>query len=184
MRDTYTKAAAVAVPLVEGVRDDQLDAATPCTKFRVRDLLNHLFQVAVEFQKAARAEDMDFADQPDHLNGDWRGRFATEVDALAEAWSQPGAMELDNSQMGFSRAVVARMPAFDLIVHGWDLARATGQPFDPDPVIVDEMYAMALQLADRGRKAEQFGPIVPVPDDAPVVDKLLGYLGRDPAWRP
>lgn len=184
MLELYTKAASVAVPLVENVADEQLDGPTPCSEFTVRDLLNHLFHVAVEFQKAARREEMNFANAPDYLTGDWRKRFSAEVDALAQAWSQPGAVEGENSQMGFPRAVVARMPVFDLTIHGWDLARATGQQFSADSGLVDEIYAMTLQLAEKGRSVEQFGTPVDVSADAPTVDKLVGMVGRNPAWTP
>ena len=69
-------------------------------------------------------------------------------------------------------------------MHSWDLARATGQSVD-----LDEDFAAALlggmrRMEDVLRTSGQYGPPVPVPDDAPVVDRLMGFIGRDPAWRP
>lgn len=184
MKDLYTRATAVAVPLVRGVTDDQLDGPTPCTEYTVAGLLNHLFQVVVEFQKLARFEAPDFAYQPDFLHDDWRERFAAETRALTDAWSQPGAAEGDTSPMGFPRPIVARLPVFDLAVHGWDLAAATGQPYRDDDTLLTELHQMALGFADRARQAGQFGEPVAVPADAPRIDRLVGLVGRDPAWKP
>ncbi|GAB2642821.1 hypothetical protein ABI214_13375 [Prescottella soli] len=60
----------------------------------------------------------------------------------------------------------------ELVVHAWDLARATGQPFESDPASVEA-----------GREG-LYGPVIPIPADAPDLDRLLGYAGRDPRWAP
>jgi uncharacterized protein (TIGR03086 family) len=72
---------------------------------------------------------------------------------------------------------------FDLVIHGWDLARAIGaDPGIPEDV-VDATYAVAQNFGDLSGSGV-FGPAVSVPDDASTLDKLLGLTGRDPAWRP
>jgi uncharacterized protein (TIGR03086 family) len=111
------------------------------------------------------------------------------LEELAEAWSAPSAWE------GLTEAGGVTMPAEvmgvvaldELVLHGWDLARATGQPYAVDPVSA----AAVLEFAAETAQPEQahlreglFGPVVPVPADAPVFDRALGLAGRDPAWAP
>ena len=72
----------------------------------------------------------------------------------------------------------------DVYMHSWDLARATGQEAGLDEdfagQVLEGMRPIEAMLRDSG----QYGPAVPVPDDAPAVDRLMGFVGRDPAWRP
>lgn len=75
----------------------------------------------------------------------------------------------------------------ELVVHGWDLARATGQGFDPDPATLDPLHQLVVATfasGDETARGQAFGPAIPVADDAPTLDQILGLLGRDPAWRP
>lgn len=185
MRDLYAKAAALTVPLVGNITDEQLAGPTPCAEFDVRALLNHLYEVVVAFQRTARFEPMDFDDSREHITGDdWRQRFATEVAAVSREWSRPEALEGEGSVPGFPRELLARLPVFDLTVHGWDLARATGQEFRADPALVEAVYEIALGFAETARQAGQVGEPVAVPETAPVIDRLVGLVGRDPAWKP
>ncbi|MDG4803537.1 TIGR03086 family metal-binding protein [Micromonospora sp. WMMD980] len=102
------------------------DRPTPCPEYPVRDLLNHLFEVAVNFQAMARREEVDWSGGVDHLTDGWRDRFATETQRLVEAWSDPDALEGVSPGMGLPQETVGLMALIDLTVHGWDLARATG----------------------------------------------------------
>ena len=77
----------------------------------------------------------------------------------------------------------------DLVIHGWDLARATGQEHELDPEEVERMWPSAQEMDERMRTPGAFGPgivvfgpLVEVPGDAPVSARLLGLLGRDPYW--
>ena len=75
--------------------------------------------------------------------------------------------------------------ATDHIIHGWDLARATGQDETLDPDVVAAAYAMMTApetagLVDMGRQAGFIGPAVSVPDDASIQDRLLAHMGRQP----
>jgi uncharacterized protein (TIGR03086 family) len=81
---------------------------------------------------------------------------------------------------------VAGLVALDeLVVHGWDIARATGQPYDCDPASLEAVHGFVLQFSEPGLEAEReglFGPVVDVPADAPLLDRVIGLTGRDPAW--
>ena len=105
--------------LVGETGDDRLDDPTPCADYAVRDLIAHLDQVARG------------ADAPEPLGPGWRTAIPTHLDALAAEWADPavwegiGALDLPN-------AVWGRIVLTEMVVHGWDLARATGRPFDLD----------------------------------------------------
>ena len=80
-------------------------------------------------------------------------------------------------------ADVAVVTLDELVLHGWDLARATGQPYDPDPRDVAAILPFLEAFGSEQGVPGLFGPAVPVPDDAPAFDRALGLSGRDPAWR-
>lgn len=172
------------VAVVGGISDDQLDLGTPCADFSVRGLLNHLFEVVVNFQTLARKGAIEWSGKPDFLTDGWRERFAVETDRLVEAWSDPAALDGVSVGMGMPQETIGYMVLLDLTVHAWDLARATGQPFEADPAALPELHELLGQLAPQGRQMGHFGELVTVPADAPELDRLLGLAGRDPDWSP
>ena len=185
--DLGAQAAEVA-RVVAGVRDDQLGDPTPCAGTPVAGLLAHLAGLATAFRMAAEKTPVpgQAAASPDDLPPDWRTRIPTDLAALAAAWRRPSAWE-GTAEAGGVRmpAPVAAVVALDeVLVHGWDLAVATGQDYAADPSSVAACTEFAAQAAAEGPTPGLFGPPVPVPDDAPPLDRLLGLTGRNPAWRP
>ncbi|MFF1836131.1 TIGR03086 family metal-binding protein [Streptomyces sp. NPDC058231] len=177
-------AAARAIPVVHGIHDGQLGDPTPCTEYDVRALVDHLFQVVVNFQALAARQEPDFGPAPTAVTGDWRGRFGEETAKLVAAWDAPGADEGTAGSMGFPARTVARMVLGDLTLHAWDLARATGQVFVPDGDVVDELGPGVAEMAPTARKAKVYGEPFPVPDGASPFEQMLGTTGRDPGWQP
>ncbi|MGI5350848.1 TIGR03086 family metal-binding protein [Streptomyces sp. CA-250714] len=177
-------AARATEPVVRGVKDEQLTWPTPCTEYDVRALLNHLFHVVVGFQALAARGTFDFSTTPDYLEGDWRTRFGDETVKLAEAWSHPDALEGVSQGMGLPQRTVAHMVMGDLVVHGWDLARATGQDYRPDPAALGEAGPALEEMAPMARKAGAFGEEIPPPPDATPFERVLMCTGRDPHWSP
>ncbi|MFI8102160.1 TIGR03086 family metal-binding protein [Streptomyces sp. NPDC086023] len=176
-------AAARAVPVVRGVDERQLGGATPCSGYDVGELLNHFFDVVVNFTELARKRPSAFAEKPDYLGtGDWRERFADEADRLVAAWSAPGAEDGTTGHANQPARVVGRMVLLDMTVHAWDLARATGQEFSPDPDAVDELAGVIGDMAPAARDAGMFDePVEPLPEDDRF-ERLLAATGRDPHW--
>ncbi|MFC9126903.1 TIGR03086 family metal-binding protein [Streptomyces sp. NPDC057099] len=174
-----------AVPVVRGIPDAALAAPTPCAEYDVRALVDHLFQVIVQFQRLAAKEASDFGGSPDPVAGspEWRERFARETDRLVAAWSAPGAEDGTTGAMNMPARLVGSMALLDLTVHVWDLARATGQE-DPgaDEAVVAELSGAVDELAPTARKMGVFGEAVPVTEDASPLERLLGRTGRDPSW--
>ncbi|MET0426771.1 MAG: TIGR03086 family metal-binding protein [Actinoplanes sp.] len=171
-------AAERTVPVVQQIQDDQLVLPTPCAEFQVRDLLNHLYQVVESFQALADRQPVDFSTTPDRLTGDWRGAFAAETGKLADAWQDPATLEGVSPGMGMPQDVVAAMALMDLTVHGWDLARATGQDYEPDPAAVTVLQPVAEQLVPQGRRMGVFGDPVPAGPDSGLFERLLALSGR------
>ncbi|MEV0257814.1 TIGR03086 family metal-binding protein [Streptomyces sp. NPDC050732] len=173
------------------VTDDRLAAPTPCPEYAVRHLLGHVLGLSSAFAQAARKEfgpglDQDPGSVVPDIGPGWRDELPKALDALADAWRDPAARQ------GMTRAggvdlpgEVAGLVALDeLVVHGWDLARATGQEYAPDEASLEAAKALLTPTGEEdGDGGGLFGAAVPVPDDAPLLDRVIGLSGRDPGWR-
>ncbi|MEU9305118.1 TIGR03086 family metal-binding protein [Streptomyces sp. NPDC048269] len=178
-------AAARAVPAVRAVREEQLGDPTPCARYDVRKLTDHLFDVVVNFTRLARKQPSRFQEDPHHVGtGDWRGLFAEEAGRLAAAWGEPGAEEGTTGGMHQPARTVGTLVLLDMTVHVWDLARATGQEFTPDPAGVEVLAGVIGDLAPAARDAGMFDEPKRVATDASPFEALLAATGRDPGWRP
>lgn len=178
--------------LVGGVSDNQLGGVTPCPAYTLGDLLDHVGGLSVAFTAAARKAELPGGSQgpsgdASRLEEGWRDRIARDLDALAAAWTEPQSWTGTAVAGGVEMpAEVAALVALDeLVVHGWDVARASGQPYDVDPVSLEAVHGFVAQFSGPGQeesRAGLFGPVVPVPDDAPLLDRVVGMAGRDPSW--
>ncbi|MEJ8646379.1 TIGR03086 family metal-binding protein [Streptomyces sp. MS1.HAVA.3] len=196
MTDTTTldlgPQARIVARLAAGVPDVRLADPTPCPEYAVSDILGHLAGLAVAFRDAAR-KDMgpttDTAPDPAafSLPAGWREELPRVLGELAEAWRDPAAWT------GMTRAGGVDLPGDiagavandELVIHGWDLARATGQEYAPDQDALRSSHAFLLAAAEEeDRGGGIFGPVVPVPDTAPLLDRAVGLSGRDPGWVP
>ncbi|MFD7709953.1 TIGR03086 family metal-binding protein [Streptomyces sp. NPDC059785] len=184
--------ALIVARLAAGVRDERLDAVTPCPDLPVRDLLRHLIGLSAAFRDAARKDlgvstDVPGGASPRGLGPDWRETLVKALDGLADAWREPAAWTGETRAGGVDLpgSVAGAVAADELVVHGWDLARATGQDYEPDPGALRAAYGFLLAAAEApNRGGGAFGPVVPVPEDAPLLDHVIGLSGRDPHWKP
>ncbi|MFF5186156.1 TIGR03086 family metal-binding protein [Streptomyces sp. NPDC000345] len=182
----------IVARLAAAVQDEQLADGTPCPGCAVRNMLGHLTGLAAAFRDAARkgpgtltgtAPDAAAAD----LGPGWRTALPRLLDELADAWRDPAAWTGMTRAGGLDMpgAVAAAVAADELVIHGWDLARATGQEYAPDPAALRASYAFLRAAADESDRGDGiFGPVVPVPRDAPLLDRAVGLSGRDPGWTP
>ncbi len=99
-------------------------------------------------------------------------RFDDEAAAAAEGWAAPPAGPITVGEHEMLPAAVAAMLATDLTIHGWDLARATNQHYDPDPAAVDLTARFMAEMAEQGRAMGIFAPPVPVAPDAGALRAL------------
>jgi uncharacterized protein (TIGR03086 family) len=189
-RIDLTPVTAEVTRLVAGVRDDQLSAPTPCAGTPVAGLLDHLVGLTEAFRRGAAKQPQEGAPRAsaDDLAPDWRTRLPEQLAALAAAWAAASAWEGTTEVGGATLpgAVMGVIAADEVLVHGWDLAAATGQRYAPDPAVTERCLAFVTDLASSAPQVRDgmFGPEVPVPDSAPALDRLLGRTGRDPAWSP
>ncbi|MFE9811240.1 TIGR03086 family metal-binding protein [Streptomyces sp. NPDC005548] len=184
--------ALIVARLAEGVTDAHLDGATPCPDYAVHHLLGHLTGLSVAFRDAARKDlgaSTDTAPDsalPD-IGPDWREALPKALDELADAWRDPAAWTGTTRAGGVTLPgpVAAAVVADELVVHGWDLARATGREYVPDEAALRAAHSFLGAVAeDPTGGGGIFGPVVPVPDGAPLLDRVIGLSGRDPSWTP
>jgi uncharacterized protein (TIGR03086 family) len=159
--------------VVRGIKDDQWGDPTPCAEWDVRALTRHVFQVVTAVRLAGDGGPIP-ADLWNRDLGD------ADFEAAARAEGRPPAGPIDMGGQVMPGPVVASMLGADLVLHGWDLARATGQEWDADPGDAERFLA---GFAAQGRQMGLFAAPVPVPAGAPALDRVLGLSGRDPAWR-
>lgn len=189
-----TPAARRMADLVAGVPDDRLGDPTPCPAYSVGDLVEHIGGLALAFRWAAdKSPEIhgDAAPSGDAagLGDDWRIRIPVALVDLADAWRKPDAWTGTTRAGGVDLpGEVAGLVALDeLVVHAWDLARATGQDDGCDEATLHAVHGFVAQFSGPGQeeaRAGLFGPEVPVPDGAPLLDRVIGMTGRDPGWAP
>jgi uncharacterized protein (TIGR03086 family) len=174
--------------LIAAIDADQAGLATPCAGWDVRALVSHLAgQDLRNFLVSARSESADWQNPADEIGDDWAAAFRDRAAPLRAAWR---AADLDRLVAGPGGEAPLRFRAdhqiTELAVHGWDLAKATGQSAGLDPELAEHGLNWSRQMLrpeSRG-PGKAFGLEVPVPDDAPAYDRLAGWFGRDPGWTP
>jgi uncharacterized protein (TIGR03086 family) len=170
-------------PLVEGTRADQLTNATPCSKWTVRDLMNHFVGGGHMFAASLRGEPLAGGEETDLVADDHVGAFGAAAADFRSAVDGLGSLEQPAElPIGTVPADLAlRIAAGDLLVHSWDLARSTGQSFDPPEHFVTEVDGFfRAVVTPELREAELFGPEVEPPAGASAIDRLAAFAGRQP----
>lgn len=174
--------------LLAGVTDEQLDLPTPCEKLRLDELIAHIGGLAQAFTAAARKDFGPLTDTPPvdgaQVESDWRTGYPHRLAELAEAWRDSDAWQ------GMTRAggidlpgeVAGTVALAEVVIHGWDVAAATGQPYDCDPATAQACLAHLAQFDTSGTEG-MFGPAVLTSDDAPDLERIVAASGRDPDWR-
>ncbi|WP_077097084.1 TIGR03086 family metal-binding protein [Mycobacterium terramassiliense] len=174
----YRAATDRAVAVVEAVGPDQLGRPTPCSEWSVQQLIDHLVGGADYLLAAATG--VEPGPSAGALGTDYRDR----VDRVLAALDSPGALErVCVSPLGFDWPVSDAVAGtfMDVLIHTWDLARATGQDERLDVGLVEACVAMFLpEMPRRGREAGIIGPEVEVGEGASAQDRLLAAMGRAP----
>jgi uncharacterized protein (TIGR03086 family) len=187
-----TPATEMVTRLVTDIGDDQLGAPTPCRGTTVADLLDHLDGLCLAFTAAAAKDQAAGSRAPSadgsRLGPDWRTRISGRLARLARAWQD------ETAWVGLTRAgrvdlpgeVAGQVAINEVVVHGWDIAAATGHDYTCETGLTEAAYAFVRSAVAQnpGGSPGLFGPPVPVPDSAPLLDLLIGLTGRNPGWRP
>jgi len=182
-------AATEAARVVGGVRTDQLTSPTPCPDWDLHALLNHtILWTAFSAERRARDEPLpddlmnrDFAAGPD-----FAATYAAQIDKAVAAWSDPAAWTRDLNVMGSPTpaADVGALLLAEMVLHGWDVARASGQEYSCTDAVVTATAAAVDAHAELFRQYGGFAAPVPLAGPASALDRVLAASGRDPHWKP
>ena len=184
-----TDAADAAARTVGNVHQSQFGRPTPCADWDVRTLLNHLI-VWTSYSLEARAHGdsvgQDLIDRDFTADPGFAADYRAQLDRALTAWSDPATWEATLDVMGapMPAADVAALNMAEMVLHGWDLAAATGQAY----MVSQPAAAAALRAVEANaelfRQYNGFAEPVQVPASATVLDRVLATSGRDPAWTP
>jgi uncharacterized protein (TIGR03086 family) len=184
-----TAAADSAARVVGSVESDQFGEPTPCTEWDVRTLLNHLILwTSHSLEQRAHGESVapelmerDFAADPD-----FAAAYRAQLDRALAAWADPAVWDRELNVMGSATPAsdVAALMVAELVLHGWDLAVATGQSYEVADAAASAALAAVEANAELFRQYKGFAEPVTVSDGASVLDRTLAASGRDPNWTP
>jgi len=179
--ERYRHAADAFERKIEAVRPDQWANRSPCADWTARDVVSHVVEMHGAMLRAVQRSPRPAADD-DPLAAFRTARADVEA-VLADP--ELAGVEVASPYAGQLPAErhIDQVMVDELVVHGWDLARATGQDGTMDPAAVDKIWLASMSLGEEVlRTPGVCGPEVAVPPDAPLQDRLLGLLGRDPRW--
>ena len=196
-RPVLDRALATGGAVIAGIRPDQLTAPTPCPEMDVRAMLGHLVGVLERIAALGNDGDPFAVTETDAPDDDWSAAWATAGRHVAEAWGDDAVLERPMALPWIqgSGADVLTSYFSELTVHTWDLVTATGQrPQWDDAVLTAALEARPILPAENRRAvfaeisaamgldevAIPFAEAVPVPVDAPAIDRLVAWNGRDP----
>jgi uncharacterized protein (TIGR03086 family) len=184
-----TDAAGAAARTVGNADSSQFGLPTPCTEWDVRALLNHLI-LWTSYSLEARAHgesvgqdlmDRDFAAEPGFADA-----YRAQLDRALAAWSDPAVWQRSLDVMGSATpaADVAALNLAEMVLHGWDLAAATGQRYQVGDRAAEAALQAVAANAELFRQYKGFADPVEVAASASALDRVLALSGRDPAWTP
>jgi uncharacterized protein (TIGR03086 family) len=174
--------------VLAAVTDEQLDLPTPCEKLSLGELIAHIGGLAMAFTAAAGKDFGPLTDTPPvdgaQLDADWRTTYPQRLAGLAEAWRNGDAWQ------GMTRAggidlpgeVAGSVALAEVVIHGWDAARAIGVPYECDTATARACLTHLEQFDAAGTEG-MFGPAVAVADGAGELDRIIAMSGRDPSFR-
>jgi uncharacterized protein (TIGR03086 family) len=183
--DLLQRALKTTREVVAHTKPEQLDDSTPCDDWNVRDLLDHLIGMTATFAAGAAGEKPDAPEGKDWVGDDHVASFERAANDAVAAFGRPGVMdETFTYPWGETPAAAALgLTISDVAVHGWDLAKATGQAPEMDDDVAQAVYGTTtsmMQPLGNFPRGNTFADPVEVPEDAPIAEKAVAYLGRTP----
>jgi uncharacterized protein (TIGR03086 family) len=182
-----TDAAGATALVVDSVTPAELSGRTPCDEWDVQALLNHvILWTSYSLERRAHGESVapelmerDFAAAPD-----FAGAYRAQLDRALAAWADPAVWDRELDVMGAKTpaADVGALMIAELVLHGWDLAAATGQVYAVSDRAAEAALRAVEANAELFRQYKGFADPVPTAAGAPVLDRVLALSGRDPAW--
>lgn len=183
--DAHRRVATEFSAVVDAVDPAAWDEPAPPEGWVARDVVGHLVEWFPGFLVASTG--IELAPGPS-VAEDPAGAWHTQTDAVQALLDDPtlAGAEHDFPHMGSMTLgdVVERIYVGDVFLHRWDLGVATGHQIELDEATCEAMLTGMMPMEDALRSSGHYGPRFEVPGDAPVQDRLLAFIGRDPAWRP
>ena len=182
-------AAAEAARVVNGVPEGTLNAPTPCGDWDLRTLLNHtILWTSYSAERRAHGESVDEELMNKDFTADpgFREDYARQIGKAVDAWNNPEAWAGTRNVMGDATpaADVGAMLLMEMALHGWDVARATGQEFNADGNTAAALEDIVQAQAELFRKYQGFADAIEPPQNATAFERALTLSGRDPSWKP
>jgi uncharacterized protein (TIGR03086 family) len=182
--DLYVQAMSATSAYLDTVRADQWERATPCTQWNARDIANHI--IGENLWAVELLNGVSIAEVGKRLDGDLAGddpaaSYRASVRLAANACMTPDAMHtICHLSFGdYSGSAYVAQLLLDTVVHGWDIAKATGQDTRLDAGLVEACLPIAVQLTTQFRNAGVFGECLPFGPDADAQTTLLAIMGRN-----
>ncbi|GAB4064127.1 TIGR03086 family metal-binding protein [Angustibacter speluncae] len=190
-----TPTTARVASLVDGVREEHLAAPTPSEGTSVQMVVQHLLGLSVAFRDAAAKVQGPTTRTPpapvtEPLPDGWREQLVARLDELAAAWRDDDAWDGTTTAGGvtFPAEACGLVALDEVLLHGWELAVSTGQPYEPTDGEAEAVLPIVSPSGDAEADAAMrdgvFGPALPVPDGATPFERALLLSGRDPGWCP
>jgi len=184
----FERAAASTAEIVKATSASQMDAPTPCTEWDVRALLSHVIGTmwlaeALFTDRPPRHPMAPGGLPPADLAGDDPAAAYAEATAaaLAAAGAGDALSRAHTTPLGeMPGPALAGFTTLDILVHGWDLAKATAQPADLDGRLATHVFGFAEQAITPQTRAPRIGPAITVAAEAPITHRLVAFLGRQP----
>jgi uncharacterized protein (TIGR03086 family) len=194
IRDLDARAVRASVDVAEKITALDLSRATPCAEWTLGDLLAHMTVQHQGFAAAAAGRGADLAVwKAGAPSQDPVADYVMAAELVIAAFAEPGVMDRGFALpeimpgMEFPAPQAISFHFIDYVVHGWDLARALGQPYELDDDLVEAAVPVAEAVPEgerRQRPGAAFRPGLPAPDGAGPMDRILSLLGRSPDWAP
>ena len=181
-------AAAEAARVVGGVPEGSLQTPTPCGDWDLRTLLNHtILWTSYSAERRAHGESVaeDLMNKDFTADAGFREDYARQIGKAVDAWNNPEAWAGTRNVMGSATpaADVGAMLIMEMALHGWDVARATGQEYHAGDALGDVLEVIVRAQAELFRQYQGFADATAVPADATALDRALALSGRDPDWK-
>jgi uncharacterized protein (TIGR03086 family) len=191
----HRTAVLASVDAVSAVTRDDLARPTPCAGWDLATLLAHMTVQHRGFAAAARGgSDLDVWDPAtvaDAVASDPTGTYSAAADDVLKAFEADGVLDATFTlpEFGpgatFPGAMAVGFHFVDYVVHGWDVARTVGAPFELPHDVIAAVLPIAFAVPDGEFRADEGSPFrraVAIDDEASDMDRILAHLGRSPAW--
>lgn len=184
----FPEACRAVSAVIASAADAELDRPTPCTGFDLRGLVNHAAGTTSALARAGSGQALDPDDpwggRTEVTDGSWSEALIANLHAIADGWSRPEAWvgTVDTGGHEMPARFIGEMALVEVMLHGWDLARATGQDLVVSPGLGREVRRVIEETAELGRQMGAYGPEVAVTGPVTDFERALATAGRDPHW--